>query len=61
MTGLTEDEAVAQAVLFLLAGYETTATTLSFVLYNLALYPECQEKLYNEVINVVGDKVCRLK
>ncbi len=57
IAGLTENEILAQAILFLLAGYETTAATLSFVAYNLALYPECQEQLYNEVDSVVGNQV----
>ena len=55
--GLTETEILSQSILFLLAGYETTATTLSFVTYCLALNSECQEKLYEEVKSVVGDKV----
>ncbi len=57
--GLTEQEILSQAILFLLAGYETTATTLTFLTHSLALNPECQDKLYNEVHRVVGDKVSR--
>jgi cytochrome P450 len=41
---LTEDEILAQAWIFFLAGYETTATTLTFCSYELALNPECQER-----------------
>ena len=44
-------------MLFLLAGYETTASAVSFVTYCLALNPDCQERLHNEVVKVTGDKV----
>ncbi|XP_054161795.1 cytochrome P450 3A8-like, partial [Oppia nitens] len=46
---ITTDELVSQCMLFLLAAYETTASTVSFILYNLANNPECQQKLYNEI------------
>lgn len=46
---LTEDEICAQAWVFFIAGYETTATTLSFCCYELALNQEIQNKLYQEL------------
>ena len=46
---LTMDEMQAQTFLFLAAGYETTATTLSWIVYYLSLYPDVQSKLQNEV------------
>ena len=48
-SGLTDDEIMAQALTFLLAGYDTTANALSYVTYLLALHPDIQEKLYKEV------------
>src|SRR5205823_5814864 len=39
---LTEDEIIAQAFLFFIGGYETTASTLSFCSYALAIHPEYQ-------------------
>ncbi len=45
---LTENEILAQCFLFFIAGYETTATTLSFCSYELALHPEIQERLHKE-------------
>jgi len=47
---ITEDDIIANAILFFLAGYETTASMLSFLFYSLAINPECQQKLYEEVI-----------
>ncbi|CAG2121668.1 unnamed protein product, partial [Medioppia subpectinata] len=46
---LSEDEIMAQAWVFLLAGFETTATTLGYISYELALNSDIQEKLYAEV------------
>ncbi|XP_008944145.1 PREDICTED: thromboxane-A synthase, partial [Merops nubicus] len=51
---LTEDEIAGQAFLFLIAGYETTTSTLSFATYLLATNPECQEKVLQEVDEFSG-------
>ncbi|KAK3090429.1 hypothetical protein FSP39_011786 [Pinctada imbricata] len=52
--GLTIDEVVANSFIFFLAGYDTTANTLSFLAYNLAMNPDCQEKCIEEVHRVLG-------
>ncbi|KAL0867519.1 hypothetical protein ABMA27_008298 [Loxostege sticticalis] len=46
---VTNDLLVAQCVLFFAAGYETSSTTLSYILYELARHPETQDKLLEEV------------
>lgn len=46
---MSEDEVVGQAFVFLLAGYETSSNTLAFTCYLLALHPECQRRLQQEV------------
>ncbi|OTF73872.1 hypothetical protein BLA29_002944, partial [Euroglyphus maynei] len=46
---LNEEEIIAQSMIFLLAGYETTASTLTFCMYELAKHPNIQDKLYNEI------------
>ena len=48
---------MAQSLLFFLAGYETTATTLSFVGYCLATNQDCQERLIEEIDFVMRNKV----
>jgi cytochrome P450 family 6 len=45
---------VAQALTFLLAGFETSASTLSFALYELALHPEIQQNLRAEILQVLS-------
>ncbi|CAE6471875.1 unnamed protein product [Rhizoctonia solani] len=46
---LTEDELVGNVFIFMIAGHETTAHTLAIILSMLALYPEVQAKLAQQV------------
>ncbi|MFB7463070.1 cytochrome P450 [Streptomyces sp. NPDC056224] len=45
-----------QVLIFLLAGHETTATSLSFALHLLARHPEVQERAREEIGRVLGDR-----
>ena len=54
---MSEDELVAQCILFLLVGYGTTAATLTFMAYSLAVNPECQQKLIAEVDEIFEKEV----
>jgi cytochrome P450 family 6 len=44
---------VAQAFTFLAAGFESSGSTLSFALYELALHPEIQQRLREEIQQVL--------
>ncbi|MCL4129700.1 UNVERIFIED_CONTAM: hypothetical protein GTU68_029859 [Idotea baltica] len=46
---LTDKEIIANSWVFLLGGYETTASALAFTTYLLAKHPDVQEKLYEEI------------
>ena len=37
-----------------MAGYDTTGTTLAFACYDLAKHPDVQEKLRDEVEEILG-------
>ena len=50
--GFTKREIIANAILVILAGQETTASTLQFVLYKLAVHPDIQDELYDKVKKV---------
>ncbi|UXI22221.1 Disks large-like protein [Sarcoptes scabiei] len=52
---LSEEEIVAQSVVFFLAGYETTATTMAFCCYELAMNQDIQQKLFDEIQSVLDD------
>ncbi|XP_070086710.1 cytochrome P450 3A12 isoform X3 [Equus przewalskii] len=46
---LSDLELVAQSIIFIFAGYETTSTSLSFLMYLLATHPDVQQKLQDEI------------
>ena len=46
---LKDEEIISYSITFLLAGYETTANTLTYTSYLLALHPEIQQKLQEEI------------
>lgn len=47
-----DDELVAQCFLFFVAGFDTSSTLLSFVAHELAVNPDIQDRLYEEVREV---------
>ncbi|KAF8517917.1 cytochrome P450 [Hysterangium stoloniferum] len=49
---LTDEELLSNVFIFLVAGHETTAHTASFILAHLALYPDVQNRVFEEVKKV---------
>ncbi|KAJ7774471.1 cytochrome P450 [Mycena maculata] len=52
---LTDEELLSNIFTFLLAGHETSAHSLSFAVALLALYPDAQQKIYEETLRVWPD------
>nr|QYA71967.1 cytochrome P450 [Anoplophora glabripennis] len=52
----TEQELREEVNIFLIAGTDTSGTTTCFLLEMLGLYPEIQRKVYEEVIDVLGEE-----
>ncbi|KAJ3883015.1 cytochrome P450 [Lentinula edodes] len=48
---LSEDEVLSQMATLILAGHETTASTMSWLLYEITRNPKDQERLYQEISN----------
>ncbi|KAE9545833.1 hypothetical protein FO519_010955, partial [Halicephalobus sp. NKZ332] len=53
---MTEAEIVGNCFVFLLAGFDTTANTLAVTCHFLAKHPEVQEKVFEEIQDVVMDE-----
>lgn len=53
-SGMSEEDIIINGVIFLAAGYETTASLLSFLTYFLATNQDCQERIFGEIEEVTG-------
>ncbi|XP_059612264.1 probable cytochrome P450 9f2 [Phlebotomus argentipes] len=51
----SDNEILAQCFLFLLAGFETTSSVLSFTAYEIAVNPDVQEKLFEEIKEIAEE------
>ena len=56
---LTDIQIVGYSIDFVLAGYETTATTVAFTSYLLALHPDIQQRLQSEIDNYFEESPVR--
>jgi len=52
--GLTDDDVRDEAIIFLIAGHETTGSALAFTLHLLGRHQEAQERVREEVLGAVG-------
>uniref|UniRef100_A0A8B9ISG9 Cytochrome P450 3A n=1 Tax=Amazona collaria TaxID=241587 RepID=A0A8B9ISG9_9PSIT len=53
---LTDIEILSQAFIFIFAGYEPTSNILCYLAYELAMHPDVQQKLMDEVDTVLPNK-----
>ncbi|KAM6157324.1 cytochrome P450 3A14-like [Erethizon dorsatum] len=53
---LSDVEILAQSIIFIFAGYETTSNTLSFIMHTLATRPDVQKKLQQEIDTTLPNK-----
>ncbi|XP_060116485.1 cytochrome P450 3A21-like [Heteronotia binoei] len=53
---LTDPEILAQAIIFIFAGYEATSNILGFLAYELAIHPDVQQKLQEEIDSALPNK-----
>jgi len=51
----TFKEILDQIAMLFLAGHETTASSMTWTLYLLCLYPDIQQKAYEEVMSICGE------
>ena len=56
LDGLNEEMVVAQGIIFLAAGFETTANTLGSLTYVFAKHPEIQQRCLDEIQEVIENK-----
>ncbi|KAK3594329.1 hypothetical protein CHS0354_024265 [Potamilus streckersoni] len=54
--GLTNDEIRDEVDTFMFEGHDSTASAISWCLYNLAKYPEHQDRCREEILSVIGNK-----
>ena len=53
---LTDEEIIAQTIVILAAGFQSTAYTLAFTVYYLALHPDMQAKLRQEIVRAARSR-----
>lgn len=60
LRSMTNEEIVSHALLFLLAGFETTSTTLTYIFHELSQNPHIQQTLRREIMSVLPRGYCEI-
>ncbi len=55
---LSNDEIFGNVLTMLLAGEDTTANTMAWMVYFMDRYPDVQEKMHKEALDLMGDNKC---
>jgi cytochrome P450 len=55
---MTKEQLISNTFIFFLAGHETTAKSLTWIIQLLSKYPQIQEKARKEVESILQGKVC---
>ncbi|ORZ15313.1 cytochrome P450 [Absidia repens] len=55
-TAMSDEELLTNLCVFFLAGHDTTAYSLTFMIYELAVNQDIQEKARKEAIDILGDE-----
>jgi len=58
---ISNEDIISHSITFLLGGYETSANTLTFIAYLLALHPDIQKRLQEEIDEYFSDNPVRFK
>ena len=53
-TDIRDKDIIGNAIICMIAGYDTTSSSLSWFIYDMVLHPECQQKLIDEIDEHIG-------
>lgn len=53
---LTREQIVSQTAFFYFAGLDTLSTQLSILIWHMASWPDHQQRIYDEIVEIIGDQ-----
>lgn len=57
---ISDEDITAQALIFFLAGFEVTSTAMTYLAYELAINPDIQQQLYEEICTTLEENSGKL-